>query len=68
MQLRGKSTGQNKMHLSEFYLEEPSNSCSSTLVPVHPGHEASSLDVCSSCVVSDALECFITDIYNKTTT
>lgn len=56
------------MHLSEFYLEEPSNSCSSTLVPVHPGHEASSLDVCSSCVVSDALECFITDIYNKTTT
>lgn len=39
-----------------FYLEEPGDGSSSTLVPVHPSHKPSSLDVGSTSVISDALE------------
>lgn len=38
-----------------IHLEEACDGCSSTLVPVHPCHETSSLDVSSTGVVSDAL-------------
>lgn len=37
-------------------LKEAGHGSSSTLVPVHPGHEASGLDVGSAGVVGDALE------------
>lgn len=37
------------------YLEEASNSCSATLVPVHAGHAASGLDVGAAGVVGNAL-------------
>lgn len=39
-----------------IHLEEASDSSSSTLVPVHPSHDATSLDVCSTGVVGDTLE------------
>lgn len=39
-----------------IHLEEACDGCGSTLVPVHPSHETSSLDVSSTGVVSDALE------------
>lgn len=38
------------------YLEEASNSCSATLVPVHAGHAASGLDVGAAGVVGNALQ------------
>lgn len=37
-------------------LEEASDSCGATLVPVHAGHAASGLDVGAAGVVGDALQ------------
>lgn len=39
-----------------IHLEEARDGCGPTLVPVHPSHETSSLDVGSTSVVGDALE------------
>lgn len=39
-----------------MHLEEAGNGSSSTLVPVHPSHDSTSLDVSSSSVVGDTLE------------
>lgn len=46
----------NQQRNCVVYLEEASDSCSPTLVPVHAGHAASSLDVGSTGVIGDALQ------------
>lgn len=47
--------------IRETHLEEACNRSSSTLVSVHPSHETTGLDVCSTSVVGDALETPHTD-------
>ena len=46
----------SQLQTEAAHLEEAGDGSSATLVPVHPSHDSTSLDVSSSSVVGDALE------------